>query len=126
MEVNHRGLDLCMPHEMHERRQTNASPQHVGSKSMPKAVRVRFPHASGLPVMTKQRTQTGCSHAMAAGRSFERDEQRLATLRRPFQAQIVIEQLRGVAMQWQHANLFALAWDPDLPFRELEVVAVQC
>ncbi len=74
MQVDHGGLNLCMPHEVHESRQANTCPQHVGSKRVSKAVRVRFPHAGGLPVMTKQRTQTGGCHTMAAGRSFERDE----------------------------------------------------
>jgi hypothetical protein len=56
MKVDHRGLNLRMPHEVHKRRQANTCAQHVGSKRMSKAVSVRFPHAGGLPVMTKQRT----------------------------------------------------------------------
>src|ERR1700676_4026362 len=56
MKVDHRGLNLRMPHEVHKRRQANTCAQHVGSKRMSKAVGVRFPHAGGLPVMTKQRT----------------------------------------------------------------------
>jgi hypothetical protein len=42
-------------------------------------------------VMAEQGTQSGGCHARAAGRSFQRDEQRWAALLGPFQAQIVIQ-----------------------------------
>ena len=38
----------------------------------------------------------------------------------------MIEQFHGFAIQWQHANLFALARDPDLRIRKLDVLAVEC
>jgi hypothetical protein len=45
---------------------------------------------------------------------------------RACQAQVVIEQFHGIAIQWQHANLFAFARDPDLRIRELDVLAAEC
>ena len=69
-----RGLDLCMPHELHQRREANARPDHVRSEGVPKPVRVGLRHARGLPVMTKQRTQTGRCHPGAARWPFETNE----------------------------------------------------
>src|SRR6516165_6447472 len=53
LKVDHRGLDLCMTHELHERRKANACPEHVRSEGVPKSVRVCLRHARGLPMMTK-------------------------------------------------------------------------
>src|ERR1017187_3026753 len=49
------GLNLCMPHELHQRREANACPEHVRGERVPKPVRVCLLHTRGLPVMTEQR-----------------------------------------------------------------------
>jgi hypothetical protein len=46
-------------------------------------------------------------------------------VRRSFQAQVVLEQSHGIAIQWQHTNPFAFALDPNLGIRELDVLAVE-
>ena len=74
LNIDQRGLNLCMTHELHERREANARSDHVRSEGVPKSVRVRLSHARGLPVMTEQRTQTGWCHPVAAGRPFETNE----------------------------------------------------
>ena len=53
LNIDHGGLNLCMPHELHQGRQTDAGPDHVRSKCVPKSVRVCLRHARGLPMMTK-------------------------------------------------------------------------
>ena len=40
-------------------------------------------------------------------------------MRGSFQTHVVIDQFRGVAIEGQHTNPFALALDTDLQFREL-------
>src|SRR5674476_199389 len=85
VKVEQRGLDLCMPHELHQRREANSRAHHVQGEGVSKPVRVRPRHACGLPVMTEQGTQTGGCHPAAAGRPFERNEQSLATKGRSFQ-----------------------------------------
>jgi hypothetical protein len=60
---------------------------------MPKSVRVGLRHAGGSPVITKQGTQTGGCHAVATGTTFERNEQGRATVARPFQLQVMSEQV---------------------------------
>src|SRR5712692_9840128 len=74
LNVDQRGLNLCMPHELHQRREANARADHVRSEGVPKPVRVRLCDARSLPVMTEQRTQTGWCHPAAAGRPFEANE----------------------------------------------------
>src|ERR1035438_10104885 len=118
VKVNQRGLDLCMPHELHQRREANARAHHVQGEGVPKPVRVRLRYTCGSPVMTEQGTQTGRCH-------FETNEESLATKGRPLQTQIVIEEFHGFAGERQHANPLALAQDPDLRVRELDVLAVE-
>ena len=114
LNIDQCGLNLCMPHELHQRREADARPNHVRSECVPKPVRVRLCHARGLPVMTEQRTQPGGCHPVTARRPFEANEQMLATAGRPFQTQVVIEQFHGLGSQRQHANPFALTLNPDL------------
>src|ERR1017187_6567079 len=78
VKVDQRGLDLCMPHELHQRREANARAHHVQGEGVAKPVRVRARHSCGLPVMTKQGTQTGGCHPVATGRPFEANEKKLA------------------------------------------------
>ena len=59
LKVYHGGLNLCMTHELHQRREADACPEHVRSEGVPESVWVRLSHAGIFPVMTKQRTQTG-------------------------------------------------------------------
>ena len=72
--VDQSGLDLCMTHQLHQCREADPCTNHVGSKGMPKPVRIGLHHACGLPVMTEQGTQTGRCHAVAARWPFERNE----------------------------------------------------
>jgi hypothetical protein len=44
---------------------------------------------------------------------------------RTFQAYVVIDQLHGIAIKWQHPDPFAFALDPDLQLRELDVLTVE-
>ena len=74
VKVDQCGLNLCMPHELHQRREANARAHHVQGKGVAKPVRVRLRDACGLPVMTEQGTQTGGCHPVAAGRPFETNE----------------------------------------------------
>ena len=74
LQVDHGGLNLCMAHEMHQRREANAGPEHVRSEGVPKPMRVRLRDACGLAVMTEQGTQTGGCHPGAARRPFEANE----------------------------------------------------
>src|SRR4029077_5438012 len=59
VKVDQRGLDLCMPHELHQRREANARAHHVQGEGVPEPVRVRLRYTRGSPVMTEQGTQTG-------------------------------------------------------------------
>ena len=74
VKVDQCGLDLCMPHELHQRREANARAHHVEGECVPKPMRVRLRHTRGSPVMTEQGTQTGRCHPVAAGRPFETNE----------------------------------------------------
>jgi hypothetical protein len=93
LHVHQSGLDLRMTHQLHQRREADACTNHVRSKCMPKPVRVRLCHAGGLPVITEQGTQTGGCHAVASGTTFKTNEQGRATVARPFQLQVMIEQV---------------------------------
>jgi hypothetical protein len=98
----------------HQSREADARPDHGGSERVPKPAGIRLRDARGLPVMTKQRTQTGRCHPVAAGRPFERNEQGLTAVRRSFQTQVVIEQFLGITIERQDASLFALTRNADL------------
>jgi hypothetical protein len=74
LNIDHSGLYLRMPHELHQGWQADAGSDHVRSEGMPKLMRVRLRHARGLPVMTEQGTQTGWCHPVASRRPFETNE----------------------------------------------------
>ena len=56
LHVHQRGLDLRMPHQLHESRQADAGPHHIGSKGVAEAVWVGELDASGLAMIAEQRT----------------------------------------------------------------------
>src|SRR5256885_2205058 len=47
LNVDQCGLNLCMPHELHQRREANTRADHVRSEGVPKPLRVRLRHARG-------------------------------------------------------------------------------
>jgi hypothetical protein len=114
LNIDQRGLNLCMTHELHQRGEANAPADHVGGECVPEPVRIRLRHARGLPVMTEQRTQTCGCHPAPAGGPFEANEQSLAASGRPFQTQVVTKKFHGFASQRHDTYSFALALDPDL------------
>src|SRR5271167_262165 len=74
LNIDQRGLNLCMPHELQQRREANARTDQVRGEGVPKPVQVGLRHARGLPVMTKQGTQAGRCHPFTASRPFETNE----------------------------------------------------
>ena len=63
LHIDHRGLNLCVPHQLHERRQADAGAHHVGGKGMTKPVGVGLGHAGGATMMAEQGAQPGGCHA---------------------------------------------------------------
>jgi len=61
--------------------------------------------AGGLAMVAEQGAQTGGCHAGAACWSHENDEQSGGAWIGPFQAQIVIDQLRGLRCAGEQAHL---------------------
>ena len=57
LNVDQSRLDISVPHESHEGRQTDAFPHHVRGKRMPEAMRVGEFDASRLAVIAEQGAQ---------------------------------------------------------------------
>jgi hypothetical protein len=55
-DVDQRGLDLSVPHQLHESWQTDSGPDHVCGEGVPESMWIRLGDASGLAVMAEQRT----------------------------------------------------------------------
>jgi len=75
LHIHHGGLNLAVPHEVHQRRQAEAIAQHVPSEGMPKAVRVGFGQISDVTVMAEQGAQSRGCHAVSPSASLKDDEQ---------------------------------------------------
>jgi hypothetical protein len=88
-------------------------------------VRVSLLHAASLAVMTEQGTQTGRCHALAAHEPFEGDKQSVRRSLRPFEPQIVVEELGCLWGHRQESGLVAFAAHPNLRFRQQQIVAPQ-
>jgi hypothetical protein len=69
--------------------------------------------------------QSGGSHAGAACGALEHDEQCGGAGIGPFQAQIVIDQLRGLRRQWEEAQLVTLAAHAELTFGKQHVLRIK-
>ena len=92
---------------------------------MAEAVRVGFGDAGGLAMMAKQRAQAGGGHAHSARPALERNKESGAAVDRPFQAQIVFEQLDRFGSERQETNFAALAADADLCLRQNEIFPIK-
>jgi hypothetical protein len=113
---------LRMTHQLHEGRQADAGAHHIRGEGVTKTVRVGDFDAGGPAMMAKQRAQSRGSHAGAASRALERNEQSVCRVGGPFQPQIVIEQLSCFRSQRQEAGLITLAAHADLRFRQQQIV----
>jgi hypothetical protein len=51
--IDHGGLNLAMPHEVHQRWQTEAVAQHVSGKGMPKPMGIGLEHAGDATMMAE-------------------------------------------------------------------------
>ena len=71
LHIDERGLDIGMPHQLHECWQTNAGPYHVGGEGVPEAVRISDFHSRGPAMITEQRMQACRCHAGAACGPFK-------------------------------------------------------
>ena len=54
VHVNERGLNVGVPHELHECRQADAGAQHIGGEGVTETVRVGAFHAGGLAMVAEQ------------------------------------------------------------------------
>src|ERR1039458_4778609 len=107
--VVHGGFDVGVSHQLHECGQADTCTHHVRCEGMSEAVRVSDLYARSLAMVAEQGVQTGGCHAGAACWSLENDEQSGGAWIGPFQAQIVIDQLRGLRCEGEEAQLAALA-----------------
>jgi hypothetical protein len=67
-------LNLGVSHELHQRRQADASTEHVSGKGMSKPVRVSPRHVGDPAVMAEQGTHCGGCQWFSASPPFETDE----------------------------------------------------
>jgi hypothetical protein len=55
LDIDERGLDMGVTHQLHKCGQTNTGAYHVGGKGVPEAVRIAQHHYSGLAMISEQR-----------------------------------------------------------------------
>jgi hypothetical protein len=97
-----------MTHELHQRWQADAGADHVRCECVSKPVWVGLCHASGSTVMSEQGAQPRRCHAPSPCPPLETDKQRRATVWRPLQAQVVIQQFYGSGANGNQRTLFPL------------------
>ena len=107
-----------MPHEVHESRQRDSGPHHVGSERMTKPMGIGLWNLAPFSVMAKQRAETGGRHRLSPVAALERDEQRGRVRQGSLQVKVPLQGRDGVRRQRQDSFLIALALDADLSFRQ--------
>jgi len=120
-DVEHGGANLGVSHQVHQGRQGDSSPRHVGSEGVAKAMGIGLGNFAAQAVMAKQRAQPVCSHGAAALAALQRHEQRGQVGPRSFQAQIVLQDLEGFCRQGQDALFVAFAEDAEVCIRQAEI-----
>jgi hypothetical protein len=67
-------MDVGVTHPMHEGGQGDASPDQVGSKSVPKPMRIGVGDATAHTMMPEQRSEPGGGHRLTALAAFQTNE----------------------------------------------------
>ena len=76
-------------------------------------------------MMPEQRAESGGSQGPPALAAFEGNEQSRRVGERPFQTQILVEDLDDFRGQWQNALLVSLAENPHLRIGQLEILKLE-
>jgi hypothetical protein len=114
-----------MSHEMLESGQRDAGAHHIGSEGVPKPMRVGLADLATGAMMAEQRTESGRGHGLSAMAAFQADQQRTRVGERPFQPQIVFQDVDDFLGQGQDALLVSLTEDPHLRVGQFEILELE-
>src|SRR3954451_4541714 len=92
LHIDHSGLNVSVPHKLHERGQADAGPHHIGGEGMAEPMWVGHLYASGPTMVSEQRAQPRGSHPCPASRPLERKKQSVSYTLGALQPQIVIKE----------------------------------
>ena len=125
-DVEHRGRDLRVAHQLLQGGQGHPRPYHIRAKGVTKPMGVGVTDSTPHSMMAEQRTEASCSHGLATLATFERNKQNGRVGQRPLQAQIVSEYFEDFRWQRDDAFLISFARDAHLAVGELHVFQFQC
>ena len=125
LDVEHGGVDVGMAHETHEGRKRDACPNHVGSESVSEAMGIGLRDLGQTAVVAKQRAETrGCQWTSPV-RTFEDDKNKGRVRKRPFHAQVTLDDLDGLRVDWQEPLPISFPLDADFTLRETKVFELE-
>jgi len=75
-DIQHRGVDLRMTHEMLQGGQRNAGAHHIRSKGVPKTMWIGLGDLAAHTMASEKRAKSGRGHRVSASPAFQTDEQR--------------------------------------------------
>ena len=75
LNVKHSGADVRVSHQLLESGQGDSGPNHIGSKSVSKPVRIGTRDLTAQAMMAEQRAESGYSQGLSAVAAFQGNEQ---------------------------------------------------
>jgi hypothetical protein len=114
-----------MSHELLESGQGDARAHHVRAEGVPEAMRIGLRDPAAGAMVTEQRAESGGGQGQPARAAFQGDEQRGRMGERPFQAQILFQDIDHFLGQRQEARLVPFAQHTHLRIRQLQVGELQ-
>ena len=70
LDVEHRGVDLCMTHQMLQGRQRHPGPHQIGATGVPKSMRVGVTYSTPHSMVAEQRAKPGRGHGLTTLPAF--------------------------------------------------------
>src|SRR6516225_2435398 len=76
LDIEHGGVNLCMPHELLKSGQRNAGSHHVRATGVSQAMGVGGGDLATQAMITKQRAESGGTQGLSAAAAFQANKQR--------------------------------------------------
>lgn len=125
LDVEHGGVDVGVAHETHEGRKRDACPNHIGSESVSEAMGIGLGDLGETAVMAKQRAEASGCQGISPVWTFEDNKDGGRVSKRPFHAQVAVENPDGLWVERQEPLPISFPLDADFTLSETKVLELE-